>query len=339
MIASTSGSSIPSSSSWVSSTSGTICSLESCIDGRANEANPGATVLMIALVRNEPRFRSAGLSVASTALGVKPRSGGRWTVGVTLGRSLMSNVTFGALPATGSSRHDGSAGVGCAGSGPGSVSASSVFSASPSVVSVWDTCESERGLILNAGLPSLDSGVNVPSRFGSRPIRASLSRATSSSMTFMAGYSSSTSWKGPDGREYKLHVVAARTEATRRASFVRRQISATRKQVRLLGGGGFTSVSSSVRTRLTVLGSLLRFLVLLVVWSLGKLTCFLPVCLFVWEVSCPKLFFIVVVLVFFYLVVWSLGKLTCFLPVCLFVWEVSCPKLFFIVVVLVFFTW
>jgi len=62
-------------------------------------------------------------------------------------------------------------------------------------------------------------------RSGFKPIRASLSFATSSSMTFMSGYSKSTSWKWGELKEYRLHVVAALTEATRRASFVNKQIS------------------------------------------------------------------------------------------------------------------
>ena len=75
-------------------------------------------------------------------------------------------------------------------------------------------------------LPSIiPSFVRGSDRFGLSPMRVSLSFATSSSIIFMSGYSLSTSWKCGDASEYRLQVVAARTEATRRASFVNRQIS------------------------------------------------------------------------------------------------------------------
>lgn len=75
-------------------------------------------------------------------------------------------------------------------------------------------------------LPSIiPSFVRGSDRFGLSPMRVSLSFATSSSIIFMSGYSLSTSWKCGDASEYRLQVVAARTEATLRASFVNRQIS------------------------------------------------------------------------------------------------------------------
>ena len=78
-------------------------------------------------------------------------------------------------------------------------------------------------------LSAIPSSASGSARFGCSPIRESLSLATSSSITFMSGYSISTSWKWGDLNEYKLQVVAARTEATLRASLVKRHISSENK--------------------------------------------------------------------------------------------------------------
>ena len=77
-------------------------------------------------------------------------------------------------------------------------------------------------------LPNLSVSFSIVSgsfRVGSSPMRLSLSFATSSSMSFISGYSWSTSWKCREDNEYRLQVVAARTEATLRASRVKRHIS------------------------------------------------------------------------------------------------------------------
>ena len=86
-------------------------------------------------------------------------------------------------------------------------------------------CQSNTGVGITHLPAILPSPVRGSNKFGCSPMRESLSFATSSNIIFMSGYSKSTSWKCGEHNEYRLQRVAARTEATRRASLVKRHIS------------------------------------------------------------------------------------------------------------------
>lgn len=168
MMARTSGSSSTSSSSSV--ISATISSLDSRKDGRANEANPGATVLMMALVRKEVRLLEfvVGFSfIALVEVGVEESLEPYDVAGSVLGSSWVDwcrregfmIIVVGSL--AGSGMEDGGFLTGSnrtEGSFCGGMVSVVLFASIASLVSVLqlslscDSSDSDRGFSLNACL-------------------------------------------------------------------------------------------------------------------------------------------------------------------------------------------